>query len=135
MIREKATLRELSDRLQAPTAIDEDRRAYVYSSQPSIYGNAWSGSTPSYRLDDLFDIDYTGDWRDSLHSPRCQYVKGELAWVWHDVYTFARVRKVDYIEDEKIYTLDPGQLDAWWPNHRPYDESLLGVPIAEWPEE
>ncbi len=79
--------------------------------------------------------DCCGDRKDPLHSPRHQYLAGELAWVWLDSFTFARVRKVAYIKDEKIYTLDPGQLDSGWPNYRPYDASLLGDPIAEWPEE
>ncbi len=136
MIREKATLQELSDRLQVPTAVDADGAAYAHNEEPSLGTIRWvPGPSGAIFLNTIFEIDYTGDWRDSLHFPQHQYVKGELVWVWHDVYTFARVRKVDYIEDEKIYTLDPGQLDAWWPNHRPYDESLLGVPIAEWPEE
>ncbi len=134
MIREKATLRELSDRLQAPTAVDADGAAYVYGSQPSMYGNAWGGSTLSYRLDDLFDIDYTGDWRDSLHSPQHQYVEGELVVVWDLHNIFAQVRKVAEVKDGVMYTLFPGRDIIPWDHHRKYDESLLGDPIAEWPE-
>ncbi len=135
MIREKATLRELSDRLQAHTAIDKSRRAYVYNKRPYISGECWFSEETYYCLYYIFDIDYTGDWKDSLHSPQHQYVEGELVWVWLDREYFAHVRKVKEVKRGKMYTFYPNDERCAWDHHRKYDASLLGVPIAEWPEE
>ena len=137
MIREKATLRLLSDRLQAHTAIDEDRKAYVYDRQPSMRLDSWEGGGCCYPLDDLFDVDYTGNWINSLHSPQHQYVEGELVFVWADDDVFASVRRFSFAglsQGPGIYT-QWGNSSSFWSNSCEWDESKAGVPITEWSEE
>ena len=134
MIREKATLQQLADRFQGYVTADGDGAAYIYNERPEPTGSDWWCGGGYYRLDYLFGIDYTGDWKDSLHSPQHVYKEGELVFVWVSTSsTFAHVRKVHHVEDGRMYTLYPRH--SVWNYYRRFDKSLLGDPIAEWPEE
>ena len=139
MIREKATLQELADRFHGYVATNKDGGTFLYTTRPRIISHLdeWQSPEAEYHyLDGLFDIDYTGDWKDSLHSPQHQYVEGERVIVWHRLDIFGAVRKVAKVEGSVMHTIMPNDGGTFpWDNHRPYDESLLGVPIAEWPEE
>ena len=135
MIREKATPQEISDRFQVYTTLDSYGNAHIHDEKPSRGQVDWQGPGATRSLDNFFDVAFSGDWKDSLHSPRCQYVKGERVIVWNDCDVFAHVRKVAIIKEGRIWTLYPHYEPVTWDNYCPYDESLLGVPIAEWPEE
>ena len=136
MIREKATPQELADRFQGYVVMDEDETIYLYNNRPECGDIGWWGSGGFHRLDLLFDIDYyyTDHWKDSLHSPQHLYMAGERVLVWNNADDFAQVRKFRDLKYHRIYTCHPILEGVTWDNHRQYDETLPGVPIAEWPE-
>ncbi len=135
MIREKATLQELADRFQVYTVVDPDGDAHAYDRRPLLNEDGWFGFGTVRSLDGFFDLDYTGDWKDSLHSPQHQYAVGERVIVWNESNVFAQARKMAEIKDGVMYTFYPYAENVPWAHYRRYDESLLGDPIAEWPEE
>ncbi len=79
MIREKATLQELADRFQVYTALDEPMGPFGYDEEPHIGNTVWMPAAGSkIILGTVFDVDFDGDWKDSLHSPRRHYAEDGL---------------------------------------------------------
>lgn len=87
-------------------------------------------------LNNLFDIQWEGNWQDSLYCPKAKYIDNELILAWND-----NQYCVDIIRFSHYSSIDTNAIIAYsngdtgnkvYKYHRPFDEYLSKTPIKNW---